>query len=132
MATARPLQNNILIIEDDKEIRESLQDILTDEGYQVFTAENGALGLAYLQQASVLPALILLDISMPVLDGYGFREAQENDPRIANIPTAMISADGHVKEKANRAGLLEYLRKPLELRDLLNLVDRYCSGTQSQ
>lgn len=124
MASAAPLQ--ILVVEDDFEIRESMRDLLEDAGYAVIAAENGSVALEYLRSAKDLPCMILLDISMPVMDGYAFRAEQMKDSRIAVIPTAMISADGHVRDKATRAGVEEYLRKPVELGALLALIEKYC------
>jgi CheY-like chemotaxis protein len=122
----KPKSAEVLVVEDDHEIRESMCDLLQDEGYQVAKAENGAQALDYLRAAKVLPGLILLDISMPDMDGYAFRAEQIQDPRIAGIPTAMVSADGHVKDKATKAGLVDYLRKPVDLTDLLALVGKHC------
>jgi CheY-like chemotaxis protein len=116
----------VLVVEDDYEIRETISDLLRDEGYAVATAENGVVALQYLRAATDLPAVILLDISMPIMDGYGFRAEQVKDPRIAGIPTAMISADGQVNDKAKRAGVSEFLKKPVELEDLLVLVNKHC------
>lgn len=121
--------SHILIVEDDVDIREALHDFLTEEGYSVETAENGALALFHLNATSTLPALILLDMSMPIMDGQAFRSEQLRISSLAHIPTAILSADGNIKEKAQRAGDLEFLKKPIELNDLLELVKKYCTKT---
>ncbi len=117
----------ILLIEDDVDIRETMFDVLKDEGFAVQTANNGQEALDFLRSAKQLPALILLDIMMPVMDGYQFREHQVKDPVFANIPTAMISADGQLQQKASRIGLTEFLKKPVDIEQLFALAHRHCS-----
>jgi CheY-like chemotaxis protein len=117
----------ILIVEDDNEIRECVGEFLRDEGYSVESAENGAAALAHLKNCETLPSLILLDLMMPVMDGFQFREAQMKDDTLAAIPTAMLSAHGRVEERAKSAGLKHILRKPIELDDLLRLTRTYCN-----
>lgn len=117
----------VLIIEDDFEIRDVLCDYLRIEGYEAAGVENGLAALDYLRSSETLPCLIILDVMMPVMDGYAFREEQIKDARFAEIPTAMISADNNIQQNAQRAGLKEYLRKPIELADFLGLVQKYCN-----
>ena len=116
----------ILLVEDDTEIRECVSEFLKDEGYQVATAENGAVALRYLATTSDLPDLILLDLMMPIMDGFQFREEQMKNQTLSAIPTAMLSAHGRVEEKAKLVGLQHVLRKPIELDDLLKLTQEYC------
>ena len=80
----------ILVIDDDKELCEFMVDILTPDGYRVITAENGEIGLKMARENK--PGVILLDVMMPVLDGYGFLDAQRADPTIASIPIIVLSA----------------------------------------
>jgi two-component system chemotaxis response regulator CheY len=120
------MKKPILIVEDDAEVRESLADALRDHGYEVHSATNGREGLEVLTTIAALPGLVLLDLMMPVMDGFGFRDLQLKDPRIASIPTAVLSADGHVQLKAERAKVDEYVRKPVELATLVKLARKYC------
>ena len=114
--------HRILIVEDDPDIRNALVEILGEEGYQIDWAENGREGLDYLAAAPELPELIMLDLMMPVLDGFGFREGQRAHPQWADIPVIVMSADGNVAAKLERIGGICYLRKPLELMELLERV----------
>ncbi len=88
---AKPTKEKlILVIDDDKELLELMVDILTPDGYRVITAENGLVGLQMAREN--MPGVILLDVMMPVLDGYGFLDAQRKDPTIASIPIIVLSA----------------------------------------
>lgn len=120
------MKGPILIIEDDREIRESLVDILEDEGYQVFSANNGQEGLDYLTTTEKQPALVLIDLMMPVMDGKTFRLEQIKNPNIAHIPTVLFSADGQLDKKATTIGFKDYLKKPIDLNELLVIAERYC------
>jgi CheY-like chemotaxis protein len=80
----------ILVVEDDRDTRALVADLLREEGYQVATAENGRLALDRLRQGE-RPTLILLDLRMPVLDGWTFLDVQRDDPGIAAIPVLIFS-----------------------------------------
>lgn len=112
----------ILIVDDDADIREALSDYLELEGYRAYGAENGAQALKCLQ-ASHLPCLILLDLTMPVMDGVQFRAKQLEDPAIAKIPVVVITAGGKTREVPADVPII---RKPLDLNELLSAVRRYC------
>jgi two-component system cell cycle sensor histidine kinase/response regulator CckA len=114
-------REQILLVEDDRSIRAALQGILEDEGYAVTTAENGRQALERLRSAAA-PALIVLDLRMPVMDGWEFRAAQKSDPALARIPVLAVSADGSAKAAAIDAEA--YLRKPLSTEALLNTIGR--------
>jgi CheY-like chemotaxis protein len=122
-----PEAKKILLVEDDSEIRECLAEFLRDEGYKVEAAENGSVALNHLRSGQPLPSLILLDLMMPIMDGFQFREQQMLDHELATIPTAMLSAHGQVHAKAGSLGLAEILRKPIELDDLLRIVETHCA-----
>ena len=115
----------ILIVEDDLDIREALTHILEFEGYHVTCVGNGQEALDYLR-ANPNPSLILLDLMMPVMDGWQFRAEQVKDPNLAKIPVVIVSADGRVYQKAATIGASGYLKKPVELEVLLNTVQRCC------
>lgn len=116
----------ILIIEDDIDIREALLTVLTDEGYQVAGVSNGQEALLRLERSR--PALILLDLRMPVMDGWQFREAQRRDARLRDIPVVVISADGEARQQLGVMGEVGFLRKPIELDVLLSEVARRVPG----
>lgn len=113
----------ILIIEDDHDIRETYRQLLELEGYEVVTASNGKEGLELLKRMG-RPSLILLDLMMPVMNGWEFLAAQKGDQALANIPVVVVTAAGKDKEKSVEAA--GYIKKPVELQSLLDTVKQYC------
>ncbi len=127
MSNQPPCDRVVLIVDDDPSIRESLADVIGDEGYSVMTAVNGMDALAKLRgQAQPRPCLILLDLMMPVMNGPQFYTAQQQDPALASIPVIVISADGNVGQKASSLGC-EYLAKPVRIDRVLGALQRYCN-----
>ncbi len=116
--TAMALKKTILVIDDDLDICTSLEAIFTAEGYGVIIARNGLEGLALAR--SDQPDVILLDVMMPVLDGYGFLDAQKADPRISDIPVIVLSA-GLMLDRIPAE--IPRLPKPPELLALFALVE---------
>jgi CheY-like chemotaxis protein len=116
----------ILIIEDDEDIRESLKELLEDEGYSVASSGNGREALEYLRSTTELPHLILLDLMMPVMDGYAFRAEQKSDETISKIPVIVMSADVRAEAKAAELQAVEIARKPLGIKAILELIHRHC------
>jgi CheY-like chemotaxis protein len=118
----------VLIVEDDLDIRDALSQILEEEGYSVDTAANGQEALDRLRSGPP-PRIILLDLMMPVMNGWQFRAAQQQDPDLAGIPVVVISADNNVRDKAIAIGVQECFRKPIEIAGLLATIARYCPTT---
>ncbi len=114
----------ILIVEDDNSIRELLVELLQSEGYDVGSANNGLEGIKYLQ-SNTLPDLILIDLMMPIMDGYSFRIEQMKNPLWANIPVVVMSAEANAKEKLKNFGITAFLSKPVELDTILKTVELY-------
>jgi len=117
-------KSRILIIEDDADIREAFNDLLTSDGYEVVTAINGQEGIDCLRKDPGF-SLIFLDLMMPVKDGFQFRKEQMEDHQIAHIPVVIMSADGHVEEKRARTSAEAYLRKPIDISDVLDTAKKY-------
>jgi CheY-like chemotaxis protein len=115
----------VLVVDDDEPLRASIADVLEDEGYVVRHAANGAQALAELA-ASDAPSLILLDLRMPVMDGFEFRARQLQDARIARIPVIAFTADASVETSMDGADFALELKKPLRLEDLLRAVEACC------
>ena len=114
----------ILVIDDDPGIRELLTIFLSFKGYAALGVANGAEALAYLHQQAPLPKLILLDLTMPVMDGVAFRHAQQHNPHLSAIPVVIMSA---VEELlAPDVAADAYLPKPIDFDALLPLVEQYC------
>lgn len=113
----------ILVVDDDLDIREIVSEVLADEGYSVVTARNGAEALELLK--TVTPALILLDLNMPVVDGVEFRQRQRENAALADIPTVVMSAMHRMPERVAELGVEDALTKPVQLRRLLEVVGRH-------
>jgi CheY-like chemotaxis protein len=121
------MEHLILVVDDDRDIRDSLVETLEDYGYRATGAANGVEALSMLRTSKDRPCLILLDLMMPVMDGQGFREEQLKNPMWADIPVVVISAYSDVEAQA-RSLAVEYMRKPLALRPLIDVVRRHCAG----
>jgi CheY-like chemotaxis protein len=117
----------VFVVEDDEGIRETMQCALEREGYRVETAKNGRDALAQLRVADPRPGVILLDLMMPVMDGWTFRREQLQDSALGVIPVIVMSADATVQAKAESIGATGYLKKPLRLETLLDAVMAYCA-----
>jgi len=118
----------ILIVEDEAEIRVVISELLSDEGYTVAQAANGREALIYLQRANPLPCVILLDMMMPILNGWEFLRVQQRNPVFVPIPVVVISAFRALAESVAALGVQEALAKPIDLDRVLATVQRYCSG----
>ena len=115
----------VLIVEDDTDLREMMAQLLTLEGFQAATVSNGREALEYLEDQDK-PDVILLDLMMPVMDGWEFRRRQQADPDFSRVPVIVLSALDQ-----GRAGGLDpvaFLKKPLDFDRLLQLVRSYCYG----
>ncbi len=115
----------ILIVEDDASIRELLVEIFESEGYYVDSSTNGLDGIKSLENN--LPDVILMDVMMPVMNGYEFREEQLKHPLWNSIPVLVMSAQEQSNNKLAEYGLENFIRKPLELNHLLETVREIAS-----
>ena len=102
----------VLVIDDDADIRDYVQWLLEDEGYRVMLAPHGAAALDALQQAPRLPDVILLDLQMPILNGRAFRSLQLADPRWRTIPVILMSASMGYEATVRELQIATVLRKP--------------------
>lgn len=107
------------MVEDNRELRELVVELLESAGYQVSSAENGQQALA--EAKSRHPDLILLDLMMPVMNGWQFREKQLSEPDISGIPVVVLSAH------ENNLDVAEYLPKPFQVQAVLDAVHRHAA-----
>jgi CheY-like chemotaxis protein len=115
----------IMVVEDAEDIRDSVAEILETEGYEVVSAAHGREALEKLRAAAELPGLILLDLMMPVMDGFQFRTEQQRDSRLALIPVLLMTAGGDVPLKAKELDVRGYLRKPFkDIDSMLETIRR--------
>jgi CheY-like chemotaxis protein len=115
--------DTVLVVDDDQDIREALCDLLVDAGYRADSVANGKEALVYLNSRE-LPCVILLDLMMPVMDGWEFRRCQQGDPRLAKIPVVVITAAGN--QGANSIIAERVLPKPLHIDRVLEAIQQYC------
>ena len=114
----------VAVVEDDLDIREVVRMVLEASGYSVLEASEGAEALSVVRGRR--PCVILLDLMMPGMDGFQFREAQLQDPEIAGIPVVIVSGAGGIPEKAARLGAAGYLVKPTDVQRMLAVVGELC------
>jgi CheY-like chemotaxis protein len=120
------MMGKILVVEDDRDIREGLLEFLGIEGFDAIAAAQGREALEILESSRAeLPSLILLDLMMPTMDGRQFREEQLRRPELAQIPVVVMSADNAVRERSDALRASGHLRKPIDLDTLLEIVRRY-------
>lgn len=116
----------ILIIDDDQGIRDALSELLEMEGYAVRLAVNGSEGLHLLRGMPSPPDLVLLDFMMPSMDGFQFRQQQMKEGLHPQVPVVLMSADCHVGDKQVKGGMMDHLRKPMDISEVLDMVKKHC------
>lgn len=114
----------VAIIEDDAEFRNMLRELLEEEQYRVVALSNGAEALEALRGETV-PHVILLDVSMPVMDGFDFLRFRNDDPRLAQVPVVLVTnAKPHERPTV---GVNDVVRKPIDIDEILFAIKRYCA-----
>jgi CheY-like chemotaxis protein len=116
----------ILLVEDNDDVRDMMALALELAGHVVWPAANGRDALARLQERDELPCLILMDLMMPVMNGWELRAALKDTPRLSSIPVVVVSALN--ADLARRLPATDYLPKPVDIDRLLDLVCEYCHG----
>lgn len=113
---------NILVVEDEESIRTMMRDILEIEGYNVITACDGDQGIEQLRAISPEPCVVLLDLMMPVKNGWQFLDVQRNDPDLAKFPVVICSAYTESAKSVHPSG---FVPKPIQLDSLLHAVKAF-------
>lgn len=128
--TAGPGCHSVLVVEDDEGLREGLRDLLEMDGFEVLTAENGATALQLLDRAE-RPCLVLLDLMMPVMDGWTFMDAVRQRPgtTVAPLPVVVVSAvaDQSVAQSLRTLYNCPLVRKPFDPEAILRLARAHCA-----
>jgi CheY-like chemotaxis protein len=119
---------DVLLADDDEDIRDALTDTLEYAGYSTLAFSNGQDALEWLQGTASLPSLILVDMTMPVLDGVQFCEQHRGDPTISSVPLAILSARNDVLRGLG----VEHLMKPISADELISFVARHCGARAAQ
>ena len=112
----------ILLVEDDRDIREILAQTLEDEGFAVVKASNGLEALSVVRCLPTRPAVILLDLMMPVMDGYAFLAERRKDSALASIPVAVLTAS-HRVDRGQVGAATPIIAKPINLPHLMTVLD---------
>ena len=112
----------VIIVEDDDDIRDTFREVLEAEGYHVLTAANGKVALDLLEDMEETPCLVLLDLMMPVMNGWQLMATLKSRRGFRRIPVVVVSA-----APSHTTGAARVIRKPIDVDDLLETVRRYAS-----
>lgn len=115
----------VLVVEDDYDMQDAISESLETEGHETTCVSNGQEALDYLRSGHPV-CVILLDLMMPVMNGWEFRERQLESSDLASIPVVVVTADGRAAEKAQQLLADGFLRKPLVANELLSTVEKFC------
>ena len=118
-----PAREHVLVVDDDPSIVDVVQALLQDEDYDVSVAFNGKEALEAVS-SGLKPDIILLDIMMPILDGWGFWQATRSLDTLSQVPIVIVSADSSMPDKATEAEVPAYLHKPFDVEDLLLTIQK--------
>ncbi len=114
----------VLVVDDDADLREVVSEALADAGYEVANAEDGRAALDLLKKSPHLPAVVLLDVMMPVMNGIELARAMRRDPRLAPLAIVVFTAHADHVRVAEAVGAVASLTKPLKLQSLLDTIER--------
>jgi CheY-like chemotaxis protein len=123
LSTPRP---KILVVDDDESFRDLIRLHLDNAGYEAAMAEDAVVAAHLIVRER--PALALIDVKMPYMDGYEFAAALKADPQTRDIPIIFVTIDENVAERARELGAVAYLRKPVRADRLIEVVGLYVSG----
>lgn len=116
------LPKNFLVIEDDDDSRDAFCALIQITGHEAVGVENGEAALTFLRSHPP-PAAIVLDMRMPVMDGWQFRQIQRSDPRLKDIPVLVVSAEQRFKQAVLESGVVGFIEKPIDPDALLLALD---------
>ncbi len=120
------MKTGVMVVDDDADIRDTIQMLLARHGFPVTTACDGADALEQLRHGAQ-PGLILLDLMMPRMNGEEFRRSQLSDAALAQIPVVVLSGAGRSQDIMMRIDDgVQVLPKPIELSELMSMVRRFC------
>ena len=120
----------VLIVDDDDDIRDDLAHLLERHGYRTATAGNGAAALDYLTTAA-RPCVVLLDLMMPIMDGWALRKEMSKHSALAEIPIILLTGAGDLARDVAALGAVASVTKPFRLTTLLDTIARHCTAARS-
>ena len=127
--TERSCDAAVMVVEDDAAIRESISEVLADNEYASIEVANGKEAFERLRAGPTKPCVILLDIMMPEMDGWQFRALQRQDPELKMIPVVVLTAHTDIAEVEKGMQPNACLRKPVQLDNLMAILERFCRRT---
>ena len=116
-----PLPKRFLVIEDDPASRDAFCALLQLTGHEAVGVENGEAALAFLDTHPA-PTAILLDVRLPVMDGWQFRKCQRSDPRLRHVPVLVVSGDSKARAEALASGAAGFIAKPIDPEELIGAI----------
>lgn len=119
------MANTVMLVEDDADLREELAFFIESRGPRVVNAEHGLDALEKLEQIAP-PCLIIVDLMMPVMDGWRLRAELLARPALASIAVVLLSGIADLEAEAKSLDVVGYLRKPLDLAALCRVIDEHC------
>jgi len=122
----------VLLVEDDQDLRDTIQFMLRMRGHHVETASGGKEALDWLKRSNPQPSLVLLDLMMPGMSGFELRSRMTSDPELASVPVVVLTGSGMLADQRSAELQAEILRKPVEIETLIGTVSRYCQPQNGQ
>lgn len=119
-------KHRVLIVDDHPDTREALALVMELRGLDADVAGSGGEALAKLAEPHHRPCVVLLDLNMPDLDGWEVRERMRADPVLAGVPVVLLTGNYVDVERARRLGISGYLRKPVDVQQILGVVEQHC------
>jgi CheY-like chemotaxis protein len=116
----------ILIVDDDPDTGEAMSELLAHQGFDVAVATDGQMALETLRSADTLPDVILLDLMMPVMNGWQFRRAQLDDPQLAAVPVIVLTAGWASDSQLSQLKAAAFFRKPVNADTLVRKINSIC------
>lgn len=119
----------LLVVDDNRELRDALAEFLSIQGHAVRCAANGNEALKLVADSRTRPNVILLDLVMPELDGWGFLALRRTESLLADVPVVIMSGCREVTPRAKEAGAVAVIRKPVEPRTILRVIEHFGQRT---
>jgi CheY-like chemotaxis protein len=116
----------ILIVDDDLDTGEAMSELLAYQGFEVALASDGQSALEALRSADTLPDVILLDLMMPVMNGWQFRRAQLDDPQLASVPVIVVTASLASDSQLSQLKAAALFHKPVDAGTLVRKINSIC------
>ena len=125
-ASDRHARHRVMIVDDHADTREALAIVMELRGLEAIVAGSGGEALARLADPTNRPCVVLLDINMPDLDGWEVRQRMREDPELAAVPVVLLTGNYIDLERARRLGIRGYLRKPIDVHQIVSAVEQHC------